>query len=238
MIAIITSTIFPPSESSYWNSRKEAKPEERFEQTLETIQSLIKYEIEHIYLCDNSGYGWTPELKDKVKPVELQLFGHYQFRNYGISELYMLKKGLCQLPEDESVLKISGRYRLTKDPRDYLGDADVAGRLYNPETYKKRTLSTALYCVKNSKIFSFIVDQALREIYASQCRIVGPGSLFRILKNSISRSGGEYSYEDPNTSIEGAIARVIKIKKLKVRHIPSLGIQGYQCGDPERWITE
>ena len=237
MIAVISSTIYPPSLPTYDGQRTCISPEERIEQTQKTIESLVNLGISEIYLADNSGKNWFLKSNELLKPAKVHVFNQYQYKNKGISELYLLMNILDYIPSNKPILKISGRYTLNQNIVNNIGDAEVAGRLYR-HSLLNSSMSTRCYLVKNKDIFAIFLKRTLREVYAYPSRIVGARSFVRILHNSLFPSKDNYPYDDPAGSIEGAAARVLHIFNYKFNNIESLGIQGIVAGRYNDLISE
>ena len=237
MIAVISSTIYPPSLPTYDGQRTCLSPEERIEQTQKTIESLVNLGISEIYLADNSGENWVLNNDKSLKYVKIHIFSQYQYKKKGISELYLLLNILEYIPSNKPILKISGRYTLNKNIINNIGDADLAGRLYR-HSLVNSSMSTRCYLVKNKDIFAIFLKRTLREVYAYPSRIVGPRSFVRILHNSLFPSKDNYPSDDPTGSIEGAAARVLHLFNYKFNNIEPLGIQGFVAGNPNDLLKE
>src|ERR1043166_7210271 len=97
-IAIISSTIVPPSIEHYGGNHARWTPEERLEQTRGSIRSLVELGIDDIYLADNSGGSWRDGMDRELRPARVRVFSHHQYRNKGISELYLLLAALPGIP--------------------------------------------------------------------------------------------------------------------------------------------
>lgn len=237
MIAVISSTIAPPPILTYDGQRSFISPEERLNQTKKTIQSLQNVGINEIYLGDNSGEYWSEKFKEQLSPAKVFVFGHYQFQNRGISELFLLKSLVPHLPEGKPIVKISGRYILKKDLSAHLKDADLAVKGWKFHS-SYRSMSTCCYAVKNKDVFDLFIQRTLREMYAYPSRIIGPRSFFQVILNAFFSSKESFPYEDPPGSIEAASARVIKNYSYQVTQIDELGIEGYQRGNPKNLVYE
>ena len=71
MIALITSTLFPPQGNSpNTNYRNKLSSDQRIEQTFLTIDSLKKVGINEIYLFDNSGVNYISKILNFSGPFE------------------------------------------------------------------------------------------------------------------------------------------------------------------------
>jgi len=228
LIAVITSTIFPPNLGPQ-EVRSVFSSEERLEQTQATIQSLLKCGYTQIFLLDNSGKYWVQETVNKLHPAKVILFHHHQFKNKGISESLMLIDALEYLPDNTPILKISGRYKLER----YLnidGNAfDLSAKFY---THKfkyfttRSTMATRCYLVKDKITYHTYLSALLEEMYSYSSKIVGIGSLKRFFTNQFFPRENKYEFFDPALSVEAASIRVIKKLSFKVHKIEKVGLSG------------
>lgn len=232
-IAIITSTISPPRSDLHGVESNLISPEHRFEQTQETIKSLITLGIEHIVLVDNSSNEESEKLLNLLTGIKIINSRSPQFRNKGLSELWMLQKSLEWIPENTPILKISGRYSLTKKLDKYLdGAVEFVGRRYGRSEQKIREgmkythVSTVAYVVKNIEIFEKIINRTMNEVYGYASKIVGPMSFLRICRNSLFPFHDHYNYSDPSISIELGLARALDALKIHTNYVDSLGVEG------------
>ncbi|RYY07804.1 MAG: hypothetical protein EOP43_02135 [Sphingobacteriaceae bacterium] len=111
MIAVVTSTIKPLVENKH--KRSFYTFSERLEQTKNTLNLLGKHGFDSIFLIDNSPSLDQTELKQLLHTfpqVQIYHIQEYQFENKGINELLMLLYISKHLPENQTILKISGRY--------------------------------------------------------------------------------------------------------------------------------
>jgi hypothetical protein len=237
MIGLVSSTIFPSTAPTHEEVRSWISPNERLEQTRETIKSLVDVGVSEIYLADNSGDEWVPEVSDLLKPARVFVFNHYQYRNKGISEIYLLLSMLNQLPANVPILKISGRYQLTRSISEKLGDADFAVKFYK-DTRFKTSISTRCYMVKNKELYKSFLENSLREVYAYPFRIVGPRSFIRVLVHGLLHNLESYPFHDPRVSIENAGARVLQSHRYKYNEIPTLGVKGLVGAFVNNYIVE
>lgn len=239
MIAIVSSTIFPSAAVKYGVAagRLVAAPDERLRQTGETVRSLQRLGIQRIVVADNSGPAWDDAATRALAPARVVVYPQHPFANKGISELYLLLAAIPSLPAEERILKISGRYVLNRVAPPELGDNDVWGRLY-PSREAGALFSTRCYLVRNRTVFATFVARVLREVYAHQARIVGPGSLLRIVRSSLWPATDTYPYEDPSYSIEGAAAIILRRHNYRVSLEEPLGLIGSVAGDPSHILRE
>ena len=237
MIAVISSTIYPPSLPGYDGQRTWSCPEKRLEQTQKTVESLVTLGISEIYLADNSGENWVLNTEILLNPAKVYVFNQYQYKNKGISEIYLLLKLLQYISSSTPILKISGRYTLNKNIFNDLGDADVVARVYKAKFFKS-FMSTRCYLVKNKDVYTSFLEKTLCEVYAYPSRIVGPRSFIRILHNSLFPSKDDYPYDDPQGAIESAAARVLQIFNYKLNNLETLGVEGLSRGSSKDVVNE
>jgi len=227
MIAVITSTIKPSTDKTYYTY------EERLEQTIGTIKSLRRAGFSKIYLVDNSPLLNTDELTRllKDKDVEAYHIDQYQFSNKGINELLMLLYIYPRLAQNETIFKISGRYTVTpgfeKPAFEYMA---VRSFDFNG---KNSVISTRAYWVKNAQLFEAFLNDTLREVFAYPERVVGLRSFLKKFKNNFRQQGNTL-----NISIEFAAAQVLKRNGFKVTELKNLHIEGWVAGSdkPEKII--
>lgn len=222
----------------YWGSPRTSIPvEERLAQTRRTIDSLLDAGVDEIYLADNSGPAWEEGTEDSLAPAHVRVYDHYQFQNKGISELYLLLCALEQLPPGGPILKISGRYRLSDGLRFGLEGADVAAK-FIPYAKSQQWMSTRCYMVRNREVYERFLKATLRDLYGYPARIVGLGSLLRIVRNSLFPGRDDSPYDDPLQPIEVAAARVLQGPGYKVRRVDALGIEGITGDEAQRLLKE
>lgn len=225
MIGLISSTIFPLNNPGADGARTWIRPEQRIEQTQRTIASLRDVGITDIHLVDNSGALWRRGTEQQFAPAKVYVYDHHQYKNKGTSELWLLLSALENLPPDTPILKISGRYGLTKGI-DFDGAKwDLAGRIYRLGiiTY---SFSTRCYVIKSKEVYETFIKRTLMELYGYSARIVGPRSFYRILRNSFLPKYDRYPYDDPGLSIENAAAHVIRKYGYRFDNKEYLGVQG------------
>lgn len=222
----------------YWGSPRTIIPaQERLEQTRKTIASLVRAGITDIFLADNSGGNWADGTEELLQPAKVYFYNQFQFQNKGISEIYLLLSALEHLPEETPILKISGRYYLSDSLRFGLEGADVAAK-FIPYAKTQLWMSTRCYMVKNKEVYARFLRETVRDLYAYPSRIVGPGSLLRILRNSIFPERDDAPYDDPLQPIEVAAARVLKRADYRVKQIEVLGIEGVTGDEARRLLSE
>ncbi len=229
MIAVVTSTIKPAENKSYYSFIQ------RVDQTIATLQSLQQAGFDEIYLVDNSpeldADGLRLLLKDYSR-VHIFHINQYQFNNKGVNELLMLLY-ICQnLPVDQPIFKISGRYYANaafKKPE--FVDLAVKGYHFPKKT---GTISTRGYWIKNSALFEGFLNAAFREVFAYPERIVGLRSLIYKVKTMFGTH-----HKPLNISIEFAAANVLKRSQYRVSFLNELNIEGLIAGsDREEKIIE
>jgi len=237
LIAIISSTIFPPDDSIHDGQRTLTDADNRLAQTQRTVHSLLSTGIKRIYIADNSGRLWKQEAAAALEPAILLIYEQHQFKNRGVSELYLLLKALNELPSGIPILKISGRYQLKKTFAGELGEADFVVKYYRKGRHKP-SISTRCYLVKDKDTYQTFLQRTLRELYGYPSRVVGQRSLLRIVRNSLFPARDVYPYDDPTLSIEGVASRVLQIFNYRVNEVPFLGVSGYVRGNPSDLIIE
>lgn len=225
MIAIISSTIYPPDKPIYDVTRSRFSPEERLQQTLETIRSLLAAGLDNIFLADNSGDEWVKGTEEYLKPAKVFVYKQHQYRNKGISELWLLISLLGNIPAATPILKISGRYILASTVYPDLGGAELAVKLEGDRRIKN-SMSTRCYLVKDKDVYEAFLKRTLCAVYGYWGRVVGPRSFIRIMKNSIMPKQDHFPYDDPSISIEIAAAHVLKKYNYEVKYLSTLGIRG------------
>lgn len=225
MIAIISSTIYPPSKPIYDAIRTRFSPEERLEQTRHTVQSLLAAGLDDIYLADNSGDGWILGTEEHLRPARVHVYTQHQYTNKGISELWLLSSLLKHIPANTPLLKISGRYILTAAAPPILGNAELGVKLERLGLVNY-SVSTRCYVVKDKEVYETFLKRTLCAVYGYWARIVGPRSFGRILKNSIMPKLDDFPYDDPSISIEVAAAHVLRKYNYRVAYFKTIGIKG------------
>jgi len=219
----------------HWGTlRQSISAEERLEQTRKTITSLLDAGIEDIYLADNSGEEWVAQTESYLRPSKVFVYNQHQFKNKGISEIYLLMTVLKHLPADTPVLKISGRYYLKNNLCFDLEGADLAAK-FIPYSRTQQWMSTRCYLVKDKNIYEQFLKAVLRNLYGYQAKIVGPGSMLRILRNSLFPRLDDMPYDDPILPIEVVAAGVLKSSAYLVKKVDVLGIEGI-TGDQARQL--
>ena len=102
-------------------------------------------------VADNSAGPWLRHRSGELSPARVLHFDHPHFKNKGIGELWLLISALQSLPEGETIIKISGRYRVgTSSGLLPAGDDDVAGKVTG--TGLAAQMSTRCYLVRNREV--------------------------------------------------------------------------------------
>jgi hypothetical protein len=225
MIAIVSSTISPSALPSHDGARTTLTPEVRLEQTQGTIASLVALGAREIFLADNSAGDWLRDRTAALAPARILSFSQAPIRNKGIGEMWLLLGALEALPENEPILKISGRYRVGRDTGLQLRDGDdVAGKVYAQG--RIRSLSTRCYLMRDRAVAARLWERTLDEMYAEHARIHGPRSLLRILKSSFQPGRDHFHHGDPDTAVEIATYRAIRHLPLRLHEIGHLAVDG------------
>lgn len=225
MIAIVSSTIAPSALPSHDGARTTLTPEVRLEHTQGTIASLVALGVRKIYVADNSAGNWLRDRAAKLAPARILHFSQPPIRNKGIGEMWLLLGALESLPENEPILKISGRYRVGPATGLKLRDGDdVAGKVY--VNGRVRSLSTRCYLMRDRAVAVRLWERTLDEIYAEQARIHGPRSLLRILQSSLRPGQDRLRYGDPTAAVETAIYNAIRHLPLRLHEIKHLDVEG------------
>jgi hypothetical protein len=226
MIAVVSSTVAPSTSPSHDGARTTLSPEVRLEQTRGTVDSLVARGITEILIADNSPGTWLRDRAASLAPARVLCQRQPPVRNKGIGELWLLLGSLDELPADQPILKISGRYRLgAHGDLSLRGDDDIAARVYKKG--KLGEISTRCYLVRNRAVAALLWERALDEMYAERSRIMGPRSLLRIIRNSLRPGEDAFHYSDPNTiSVEQAAYVAIRRLGLSLRPVDNLDIEG------------
>ncbi len=224
MIALVTATISPAQHTGSFYSA-----EERYQQTLKTLQKLSDYAFSSIYILDNSANTRLLEMLQTETGRQVTIFhnNQYSFRNKGLNEALLILNHIAKLPADQPIFKISGRYYPVDgfDP-DILTDpvTEFAGLAQHIKS-RNPLVSTRAYWVKNRHILETILLLAVEEMIAYSKGLHGPASALDILSTAITGNVG-VKYQ---LSIESAFYRIVK-KQVKARFVDRLNIEGYVAG--------
>ncbi|MDO1449792.1 hypothetical protein Q0590_26170 [Rhodocytophaga aerolata] len=231
MIAIITSTLYPPSKPIFNQPRSSFTPNERITQTKQTILSLKEKGIKDIWLLDNSDSCKYYIIKDIFKEINVLLFDNYQFDNRGLSEIFLILNSLKYLPEDTTILKLSGRYKLNENfvINDVYDNWSVVVRGYNIGK-NNEMISTRCYVVKNKLIYEELLLKTLTEMYRYPMRMVG---LLSILKYFQKLYNPIYEKET-SCSVEFAFSKVLKDNSYSTRFVKEIGLEGFIAGSVDK----
>jgi hypothetical protein len=226
MIAVVSSTVAPSPLPSHDGARTTLSPEQRLDQTRETVASLVALGATDIFIADNSPGPWLRDRASVLAPARVLHLNQPPIRNKGIGELWLLLGSLEVLPEDAPVLKISGRYRIGAGTGLALREGDdIAARIQGGGATGE--ISTRCYLVRNKSVAARLWQRSLDEVYAERSRIMGPRSLLRIIRNSVRPGRDDFPYSDPNTlSLEQASYRAIGHLGLRMRPIANLDVSG------------
>lgn len=225
MIAIITSCINPfkltdHEPKSFFNVT------ERIEQTKISINCLKKNSFNKIYLIDNSTFFDMNWFDDELNGISVRHMRQYQFKNKGINELLLLLSLLDEIPDNEPIFKISGRYYPNANFENSIGkNFDFKLKSYDFQS-KKGTISTRGYYVRNKKIYEQFLLACLSETLSYTKRIVG----FRSALNALKEIFFPTFSIDNNISIELGAARILKTNLYKIHHVEKIGITGQIAG--------
>lgn len=231
MIALISSTITPPASDCYDGARSRFTPTERLEQTRASVGSLAALGFRQIVIADN-GVPLDEAARAALQPAIVRHIPTTQFRNKGLSELFLLRDAAASIPGDLPLVKLSGRYLLTKNPLESLGSADFVVRSENFSA-RRGAISSRAYACRDAATFRRLIARTLDEAFAYSHRIVGPGSLWRRLQITLNPRSDTFPYADPPHSIEFLLARAAKLLRLRVAVVRQLGVRGTMAGTGE-----
>lgn len=226
MIAIITSCINPFKATDH-EPKSFFNLTERLEQTKNSINYLKKLSFSKIYLLDNSTF-FNPDdwFNDELTGISVRHVKQYQFKNKGINELLLILSLLDELPDNESIFKISGRYYPNSNFENSIGENfDFKLKSYAFQS-KKGTISTRGYFVRNKKIYEQFLLACLSETLSYTKRIVG----FRSALNALKEIFFPTFSIDNNIAIELGSARILKTNLYKIHHVEKIGITGQIAG--------
>lgn len=191
---IITSVINPPNTPlDYTNTRSVFSAEEREQQTINTINSIIKclgYNINIIIVdCSIDQEKFGHEIKKHLRNNDLYInswseenkqiiFGE----NKGYGEILLIEEGLKHVKYDEEVFKISGRYYLDEsfDFNTLESDCDFSCKARGFHHTNMAALTT-FYKVRNKNIMSMYVNFA-KEVFKRYKNISAETTLFLFLQ--------------------------------------------------------
>jgi len=226
MIAVVSSTVAPSASPSHDGARTTLSPEVRLEQTRGTVDSLTARGVTDIIIADNSPGTWLRDRAASLAPARVLCLRQPPVRNKGIGELWLLLGSLDELPDDQPILKISGRYRMgAHSDLSLRSDDEISAKVYHKGPSGE--ISTRAYLVRNRAVAALLWERTLDEMYAERSRIKGPRSLLRIIRNSLRPGRDAFHYSDPNTiSVEQAAYIAIRRLGLRLRPVEELDIEG------------
>jgi hypothetical protein len=229
MLALITSTISPPSKKLFHEKRSSYTPEQRLQHTLATVKSLQEKGITQIYLFDNSFEVDFEGFKHHFNHINIYNIQQYQFNNKSINEHLLLLTGLMHIPDNEPILKISGRYRL--NDKFAFGDLANYDFIVRASDFHKNTgsISTRCYMVKNKKILEDVLTHSLYELFGYGLRVVGLRSGINFIKSLFKQQINKES----TVAIEMSMARAIKFLGYSYNVIPLMGLEGFVAGSTD-----
>jgi len=233
MFAIITSTIIPEAHSYF-------SVEDRYLQTINTINLLRLKGFEIIFLIDNSkaqidSFRLVNSTFNNLKIIQTP---QYTFENKGLNEALLILNNLSHFPENENIFKISGRYYPNssfdkKTLLKQLGNKEILGICSNIDK-DIPFFSTRSYLVKNKRILEEILLLVIDEMIAYGRDINGFKSLIKKI-NSIHRPSIGTPFK---LSLEQSFARVIKNRKNYVL-AKAMNIEGFVAGSSHKdFISE
>ncbi|SDG42170.1 hypothetical protein SAMN05421827_106164 [Pedobacter terrae] len=224
MIALITSTIIPEAYSFF-------NIEERYQQTIDTINNLKRVGFEDIYLIDNSvDVIDTDRIKlNSFHKLNIIHTPQYNFRNKGLNEALLILNHLSHLPDNQPVFKISGRY----SPTEHFNRAILLSALAEKEilgvgNIKKSINSyfnTRAYLVNNKRTLEAILVSAVEEMIAYGRGINGYKGLIKLLKTMFRPQVGTPF----QISIESALANILSAKT-NYKLVEKINIEGFVAG--------
>lgn len=224
MIALITSTIIPEAYSFFGI-------DDRYQQTIATINNLKNVGFIEIYLVDNSTS--TIDM-DRIKSnsyngVKIIQSPQYTFENKGINEALLILNNLHHLPNNQPIFKISGRYSPTAQFSiskllEELGSNEILGLGYIG-TGKKVHFNTRAYLIENKKSLAQILVLAIEEMIGFSRGISGLNGLLGLLKTVFKPQIGSPF----QISIENSFARILKARK-KYKLVSKINIEGHIAG--------
>lgn len=225
MIAIVSSCIKPFQSGNQRKSHFSVADREM--QTLFTLEKLEAYRFSRIILVDNSVDFDFSHIKKKFENVEVVHIKQYQFENKGVNELLMLLALVDELPDNEPILKISGRYYPNDGFAANIGTAiDFKVRGYDFES-KRGSISTRAYFVRNKQLYKDFLLKTFNEVFLYPGRIVGLRSFIKAIVTSLRKP---VFFPNFNASIEFSAARVLKNGNYALDVTDTIGIQGEIAG--------
>lgn len=233
---VITSTLLP-SKNNWYGVKPgvEIYPIDRFNQTLDTINSLLNLGFTSIYLIDNSKNPIPSEWIIKIKSLRVLLIhipADIETKNKGITEIEMLLKFCNSIDVIGPIIKISARYKLADlKLLDYI-EYDVVGKIFN----RRRgfyEMSTRAYLVKDVETYKKLLHEVRK---LTKFLIYRFWSIFLFIRlfnfiKSVINSSDLKAFSDPPISIEEGLYYSIKKLNLNLRSVDSLGISGVAASE-------
>lgn len=233
MIAVVSSCVAPSVLPSHDGARTTLTPEVRLQHTRGTVDSLLALGVQQIFIADNSTGSWLVDRADELAPAKVISFTQPPIRNKGIGEMWLLLGALEYLPENEPIMKISGRYRVGPATELKLQESDdVVGKVY--QHGRVLSLSTRCYLMRDRSVATRLWLRTMDEIYAEAARIHGPRSLLRIVQSSFWPARDQLRYADPAAAVETAIHSAIRHLPLRLRGVGHLDVEDIMGS----WINE
>ncbi|WP_343523808.1 hypothetical protein [Pedobacter sp.] len=224
MIALITSTIIPKAYSFF-------SVEERYHQTIDTINNLKRVGFEEIYLIDNSIDVIDAERikSNSFDKVNIVHSAQYNFKNKGLNEALLILDHIHHLPDNQPLFKISGRYSPTEQFNRAILLSDLAEKeILGVGDIKKSHSSyfnTRAYLVNNKRTLEAILVSAIEEMIAYGRGINGYKGLLRLLKTIATPQIGTPF----QISIEKAFANILNVRG-KYKLVEKINIEGFIAG--------
>lgn len=224
MIGLISSTISPSELASHDGARTNLDPQTRLVQTIESVASLVKLGFTSIIVADNSANPLSEGDAALLAPATVMRFQHFPYRNKGIAEAFLLLAATQNLPANTPLMKLSGRYRASRNLAAQLETEDFIGRFGRSGRFED--VSTRAYATRDVDFFRRFISGALDEMYAAPWRVVGPRSLLALTRRVLRPKSDTYPYSDPKTSLELACARWLARTSSRIRRVEELGVEG------------
>lgn len=224
MISLITSTIIPESYSFF-------NMEERYQQTIDTINNLRRVGFEDIYLIDNSVDVIDAERieSNSFHKVNIIRSPQYNFINKGLNEALLILNNLYKLPDDQPIFKISGRYLPTEEFNitnllAELSDKEILG-VGNISKNSNSYFNTRAYLVASKKTLASILELAVEEMIAYGNGIHGFSGWLNLFKKALKIQIGTPF----QISIESAFANILRAKT-NYKLVEKINIEGFVAG--------
>ena len=89
-----------------------------------------------------------------------------------------------------------------------------------------RTMATRCYVARNRRVLEAYLTGLLDVIFSHAARIVGPGSLKRLVMNQLRPGAAGIDFAEPRLSVEAASMTAVRNKKLRLQPLSSIGLSG------------